>query len=175
MSPFAWQSNKVILFYFTKNSVSEIWFGIGIQRSLNFAINGNWPVSKNSQMMTRGQLWPPDLHLAYLPFVNTEMIDKKICISIGQKLHLFQDRLWSYHNDQKLPQRNTLPGSRLKRSEVPHQILSLLLIKLFYLYKAIFKEVWLYCGPGPDKAILLFVVAFEVGKMKTQRGFWEEK
>ena len=131
MSPFAWQSNKIILFCFIQNSVSEIWFGTGIQGSWNFAISRNWPVSKNSQMMTRGQLWPPDLlHLAYLPFVNTEMIDKKICISIGRKLHLLQDRLWSYHNDQKLPQRNTLPGSCLKRSEVPHQILSLLLIKL---------------------------------------------
>ena len=30
--PFAWQSNKAILFYFTQNSVSEIRFGISVQR-----------------------------------------------------------------------------------------------------------------------------------------------
>ena len=32
VSPFAWQSNKAILFYFTQNSVSEVWFGTGVQR-----------------------------------------------------------------------------------------------------------------------------------------------
>ena len=32
MSPFAWQSNKAILFYFTQNSVSEIQFGTSVQR-----------------------------------------------------------------------------------------------------------------------------------------------
>ena len=29
----AWQSNKALLFYFTQNSVSEIWFGTSVQRS----------------------------------------------------------------------------------------------------------------------------------------------
>ena len=32
VSSFAWQSNKAILFYFTKNSVSEIRFGTGARR-----------------------------------------------------------------------------------------------------------------------------------------------
>ena len=32
MSPFAWQSNKAILFYFTQHSVFEIRFDIGAQR-----------------------------------------------------------------------------------------------------------------------------------------------
>ena len=32
VSPFAWQSNKAILFYFTQNSVSEIRFSTGVQR-----------------------------------------------------------------------------------------------------------------------------------------------
>ena len=32
VSPFAWQSNKAILFYFTQNSVSEIQFGVRVQR-----------------------------------------------------------------------------------------------------------------------------------------------
>ena len=39
MSPFAWQSNKAILFYFTPNSVSEIQFGVRIQRQ-NFSYTG---------------------------------------------------------------------------------------------------------------------------------------
>ena len=30
VSLFAWQKNKAILFYFTQNSFSEIWFGIGV-------------------------------------------------------------------------------------------------------------------------------------------------
>ena len=34
--PFAWQSNKAILFYFTQNSVSEIWFGTSVQRGQAF-------------------------------------------------------------------------------------------------------------------------------------------
>ena len=33
MSPFAWQSNKAILFYFTQNSVSEVGISTGAQRS----------------------------------------------------------------------------------------------------------------------------------------------
>ena len=36
--PFAWQSNKAILFCFTQNSVSEIEFGVRVQR-LAFGIN----------------------------------------------------------------------------------------------------------------------------------------
>ena len=32
MSPFAWQSNKVILFYFTQNSAFEIQFSTGAER-----------------------------------------------------------------------------------------------------------------------------------------------
>ena len=32
VASFAWQSNKAILFYFTQNSVSEIWFGVKIKR-----------------------------------------------------------------------------------------------------------------------------------------------
>ena len=32
MPPFAWQSNKAILFYFAQNSVSEIQFGTDVQR-----------------------------------------------------------------------------------------------------------------------------------------------
>ena len=32
MAPFAWESNKAILFYFTQNSVSEIEFGVSVQR-----------------------------------------------------------------------------------------------------------------------------------------------
>ena len=38
MAPFAWQSNKAILFYFTQNSVSEIQFCTGVQRSCAFGI-----------------------------------------------------------------------------------------------------------------------------------------
>ena len=30
--PCVWQSNNVILFYFTQNSVSEIWFSTSVQR-----------------------------------------------------------------------------------------------------------------------------------------------
>ena len=33
MSPFVWQSNKAVLFYFTQNSVSEIGLGTSVQRS----------------------------------------------------------------------------------------------------------------------------------------------
>ena len=32
MLPFAWKSNKSVLFYFTQNSVSEIQFGDSVQR-----------------------------------------------------------------------------------------------------------------------------------------------
>ena len=32
VSPFAWQSNKAILFYFTQNSVSEVWCGTSAER-----------------------------------------------------------------------------------------------------------------------------------------------
>ena len=39
MFPFAWQSNKSVLFFFTQNSVSEIQFGTGIQRSWAFVIS----------------------------------------------------------------------------------------------------------------------------------------
>ena len=39
VSPFAWQSNKAILFYFTQNSVPEIWFGSGVQRGWAFGIS----------------------------------------------------------------------------------------------------------------------------------------
>ena len=38
VSPFAWQSNKALLFYFTQNSVSEIVFSSGVQRSWAFSI-----------------------------------------------------------------------------------------------------------------------------------------
>ena len=38
MSPFAWQSNKVILLYFAQNSVSKIQFGTSVQRP-NFGIS----------------------------------------------------------------------------------------------------------------------------------------
>ena len=38
VSPFAWQSNKALLFYFTQNSVSEILFVIGVQRCWAFSI-----------------------------------------------------------------------------------------------------------------------------------------
>ena len=31
--PFTWQNNKAILFYFTRNSASRIWFGTSVQRS----------------------------------------------------------------------------------------------------------------------------------------------
>ena len=41
MSPFAWQSNKAILFYFTQNSVSKIWFTISVLRSWAFSISGD--------------------------------------------------------------------------------------------------------------------------------------
>ena len=40
LSPIAWQSNTAILFYFTQNFVSEIWFITGIQRSWAFGIIG---------------------------------------------------------------------------------------------------------------------------------------
>ena len=32
MAPFAWQSSKAVLFYFTHNSISEIPLGTGVQR-----------------------------------------------------------------------------------------------------------------------------------------------
>ena len=35
VSPFAWQSNKALLFYFTQNSVSEIWFGTSAEAELS--------------------------------------------------------------------------------------------------------------------------------------------
>ena len=38
VSPFVWQSNKAFLFYFTQNSVSEIWFGTSADRWV-FGIN----------------------------------------------------------------------------------------------------------------------------------------
>ena len=38
MSPFAWQSNKAILCYFTQNSVSKIWFSTSIHGSWAFSI-----------------------------------------------------------------------------------------------------------------------------------------
>ena len=38
LHPFARQSSKTILFYFTQNSVSEIWFGTSAQRSWAFTI-----------------------------------------------------------------------------------------------------------------------------------------
>ena len=39
MSPCAWKNNKAILFYFTQNSASEIWFGTGVQRGRAFGIS----------------------------------------------------------------------------------------------------------------------------------------
>ena len=43
VSPFAWQSNKAILFYFTQNSVSKIQFHTRVQRSWAFDIRAKMP------------------------------------------------------------------------------------------------------------------------------------
>ena len=43
MSPFAFQSNKALLFYFTQNSVSGIQFGTG-QRGWAFGIRSSYPL-----------------------------------------------------------------------------------------------------------------------------------
>ena len=32
MSPFAWQGNKALFFYFTQNSIPEIYFSTGVER-----------------------------------------------------------------------------------------------------------------------------------------------
>ena len=37
---FSWQSNKAILFHFTQTSVSEIWFGVRIQRLDSASLSG---------------------------------------------------------------------------------------------------------------------------------------
>ena len=50
---FAWQSTKAILFYFTENSVSEIWFGTSVQRS--------WAISITTCMA------PYNKHCTFLP------------------------------------------------------------------------------------------------------------
>ena len=42
LAPFAWQRNKAILFYFTQNSVSKIWFGI-MHRAQAFGISAVRP------------------------------------------------------------------------------------------------------------------------------------
>ena len=49
MSSFAWQSNKAILFYFTQNYISEIWFGTSAEAGLwaleRGAVLSRWLIS----------------------------------------------------------------------------------------------------------------------------------
>ena len=51
--PFAWQSNKAILLYFTQNSVSEISFGTGVQKGQAFGNGMN--VLRNTVHVPKGQ------------------------------------------------------------------------------------------------------------------------
>ena len=39
VSPFAWRSDRAVLFYFPQNSVSKIWFGISVRRGQAFHNN----------------------------------------------------------------------------------------------------------------------------------------
>ena len=129
-------------------------------------------------MKTRGQLWPPDLlHSAYLPFVKVKIMDViwSYAFLLVRNFTLLQDRLWSYTWWSKAATEKHPPRVSAQGGEAPHQTLSLLLTKTTFTFSMkFFKKGWLYCGLGSDKAIILFV-AFEAGKMRTQRGFWEEK
>ena len=49
ISPFVSQGIKAVLFYFTQNSVTEIWFSTGVQRGQAFS-NNTPPVERYSQI-----------------------------------------------------------------------------------------------------------------------------
>ena len=48
--PFAWKSNKAILFYFTQNSVSKFWFTTNVPRSWAFSISRRCPISSRERI-----------------------------------------------------------------------------------------------------------------------------
>ena len=85
VSPFAWQSNKVILSYFTQNSVSKIQFGTSAQRP-SFVIIPSVPIP--ASLLLRTSPGAPGLTLLHhdltLGFGSLITSVKKVKVSVTQ-------------------------------------------------------------------------------------------